>query len=48
LILANLLRAKLIGPTMKVSTEVFNGVDVSVNGGLGVVAAPQFLQHDVA
>jgi hypothetical protein len=47
LILADMLRAKLIGTTMKISTEVFNGVEVSVDGGLGVVAAPQLLKHDL-
>ena len=40
LILANMLGAKLIGRTMEVPTEMLNRVDVSVDGGLGVVAAP--------
>ena len=48
LILADVLRAKLIGRTMEVSTEVFNGADVSADGGLGVVTALQFLEHDLA
>ena len=40
LILANLLGAKLIGRTMEVPTEMLDRVNVSVDGGLGVVAAP--------
>jgi hypothetical protein len=40
LILANLLRAKLIGRTMEVPAEMLNRVDVNLDGGLGVVAAP--------
>jgi hypothetical protein len=41
-----MLRAKLIGTTVKISTEGFNGVEVSVDAGLGIVAAPQLLKHD--
>jgi len=37
---ANLLGAKLIGRTMEVPTEMLNRVDVNVDGGFGVVAAP--------
>ncbi len=33
-------QAALIGRTMEVPTEMFNCVDVSVDGGLGVVAPP--------
>jgi hypothetical protein len=44
LILANMLRAKLIGWTMEMPSEMLDRVD----GGLGVVAAPQFLKHDLA
>jgi hypothetical protein len=33
---------------MEVPTEMLDCVDVSVDGGFGVVAAPQFLQHDLA
>jgi len=33
---------------MEVLTEMFNRVDVSVDGGLGVVAASQLLKHDLA
>jgi hypothetical protein len=40
LILANLLRAKRIGRTMEVPTEMLNRVGVNLDGGLGVVAAP--------
>ena len=40
LILANMIGAKLIGRTMEVPTEMLDRVNVSVDGGLGVVAAP--------
>src|ERR1700688_4955323 len=40
LILANVLGAKLIGRTMEVPTEMLDRVDVNVDGGLGIVAAP--------
>jgi len=33
--------------TMKVSTEMLDRLDVRMNGGLSVVAAPQFLRHDL-
>src|SRR5229473_1105230 len=42
LILANMLGAKLIGRTMEVPTEMLDRLDVNVDGGLGIVAAPQF------
>ena len=48
LILANLLGAKLIGRTMEVPTEMLDRLDVNVDGGLGVVAAPEFFKHDLA
>jgi hypothetical protein len=47
LILAYLLRAKLIGPTMKVPTEVLDPVKVSADGGIGEVATPQLLKHEL-
>src|ERR1700730_8771226 len=48
LILANLLGAKLIGRAMEVPTKMLDRVDVSVDGGLGEVPAPQFFKHDLA
>jgi hypothetical protein len=33
---------------MEVPTEMLDRVDVSVDGGLGVVATPQLLKHDPA
>jgi hypothetical protein len=33
---------------MEVPTEMFNRVDISVDGGFGVVAAPQLVNHDLA
>jgi hypothetical protein len=33
---------------MEVPTEMLDRVDVSVDGGLGVVAPPQLLKHDLA
>ena len=47
LILAYLLRTKLIGPTMKVSTEVLNTVQVCADGGSSEVAAMQLLNHEL-
>ena len=43
-----MLGAKLIGWAMKVPTEMLDRVDVSVDGGLGVVATRQFFKHDLA
>jgi hypothetical protein len=40
LMLANMLGAELIGQTMEVPTEMLDRMDVNVDGGLGVVAAP--------
>jgi len=40
LILTNVLGAKLIGGAMEVPAEMFDRLDISVDGGLGVVAAP--------
>jgi hypothetical protein len=33
---------------MEVATKMFDRVDVSVDGGLGEVPAPQFFKHDLA
>jgi hypothetical protein len=33
---------------MEVPTEMLNRVDVNLDGGIGVVAAPQFFKHDLA
>jgi integrase/recombinase XerD len=40
LILAKMLGATLIGRTMEVPAEMLDRVDVTVDGGLGVVASP--------
>ncbi len=47
LVLANVLRAKLIGRTAKVPAEVLNTVQVCTDGGSGEVAAMQFLKHEL-
>jgi len=33
---------------MEMPSEMLDRVDVSVDGGLGVVAPPRFLKHDLA
>ena len=38
---------KLIRPPMKVLAEVLDSVDVRTDGGLGEVAAPQLLKHEL-
>src|SRR5271166_2095864 len=45
LILANVLRAKLIGPAAEVPAEVLHPVEVRADGCIGEVAASQLLQH---
>ncbi len=47
LILAYVLRAKLVGPAMKVSAEVLNTVQVCADGGSGEVATMQLLNHEL-
>jgi hypothetical protein len=47
LIFANIPWAELIGPAMKVSAEVLNTVQVSADGGIGEVATPQLLKHEL-
>ena len=47
LILAYVLRTKLIGPAMKVSAEVLNTVQVCADGGSGEVATTQLLKHEL-
>src|SRR5208282_6433375 len=47
LILANVLRAKLIGCTPEVLAEVRDTVHVGADGGLGEVAAMQLLKHEL-
>jgi hypothetical protein len=37
----------LIGPTIKVSAEVLDTVQVSADGGIGEVATPQLLKHEL-
>lgn len=48
LILANMLWAKLIGWTIEVAAKMLHRSDVGADGGLGVVATPQLLKHDLA
>src|SRR5271166_5381843 len=48
LVLADVLRAQLIGGTVEVPGEVFDGVNVTIDGGLSVVATLQFFEHDLA
>src|ERR1019366_3641083 len=47
LVLAYILRTKLIGPAMEVSAEVLNAVQVSADGRVGEVAATQLLNHEL-
>src|SRR5664280_2513510 len=47
LILANVLRAKLIGPAAEVPAEVLHPVEVRADGCIGEVAASQLLKHDL-
>jgi hypothetical protein len=47
LILAYVLRTKLIGPAMKVPAEVLNTVQVCADGCGGEVAAVQLLNHEL-
>jgi hypothetical protein len=47
LILANVLRAKLIGRPAKVLAEVCNTVQVAADGCRGEVAALQLLKHEL-
>jgi hypothetical protein len=48
LILANMLWAKLIGSTAEVPAKMLHRTNVGTNGGLGVVATAQLLEHDLA
>src|SRR5271166_5916374 len=48
LVLADVLRAQLIGGTVEIPGEMFDGVKVTIDGGLSVVATLQFLEHDLA
>jgi hypothetical protein len=47
LVLADMLQAKLIGGTMEVLRIMLNRADIGANRRLGVVAALQFLEHDL-
>ena len=47
LILANVLRAKLIGRAPEVPAEVLNAVKVCADGCSGEVAALQLLKHEL-
>ena len=44
---ADVLGTKLIGPTMEVSAEVLNTMEVRANRCLGEVAATQLLKHEL-
>src|SRR5271167_2969074 len=48
LVLADVLRTQLIGGPVKVPGEVFDGANVTLDGGLSVVATLQFFEHDLA
>ena len=43
-----MLRTQLIGRTLKVPGEVFDGANVTIDGGLRVVPTLEFLEHDLA
>src|SRR5208283_5173102 len=47
LVLANVLRAKLIGPAAEVPAEVLHPVEVRADGCIGEVAASQLLKHEL-
>jgi len=44
---SDILWAKLIGPAMKVLAEMLDTVQVRADGGIGDVAAPQLLMHEM-
>src|ERR1017187_8658543 len=48
LVLADVLRAQLSGRTVEVPGEVFDGVNVTIDGGLSVVTTLKFFEHDLA
>src|SRR5271166_6640204 len=48
LVLANVLRTQLIGGTVEVPGEVFDGANVTIDGGLRVVTTLKFFEHDLA
>jgi hypothetical protein len=47
LILAYVLRTKLIGPAPEILAEVLNTVQVCADGGIGEVATMQLLKHEL-
>jgi len=48
LVLADVLRAQLFGRTLEVPGEVFDGANVTIDGGLRVVPTVEFFEHDLA
>jgi len=45
LVLANVFWAEAIGRTVEVLREILDGVNISTDGVLGVVATLKFIQH---
>jgi hypothetical protein len=41
-------QAQLIGRTVEIAREVFNGANVAIDGGLSVVAPLELFEHDLA
>src|SRR5271166_5864837 len=48
LILADVLWAQLCGRTVEIPGEVFDGANVTIDGGLSVVTTLEFFEHDLA
>ena len=47
-VLADVLWAQLFGGTVEVPGEVFDRANVTIDGGLSVIATLQFFEHDLA
>src|ERR1019366_5562537 len=48
LVLADVLWAQLFGRTVEIPGEMFDGANVTIYGGLSVVATLKFFEHDLA
>src|SRR5208283_2526549 len=48
LVLADVLRAQLFRRTVEIPGEMFDGANVTIDGGLSVVATLEFFEHDLA
>ena len=48
LVLADVLWAQLFGRTLEIPGEVFDGANVTIDGGLRVVPTVEFFEHDLA